>query len=70
MKTAGIINMQEQMVETSVWEKMGRISDLNSCKLCGKRKETVKHFLARSKILTVVYYRAPWRTFKPKLKKI
>ena len=50
-KMVGIFNMQEQMVETRVWKKMRGISDIYNYRLCGERKETVQHLLARCKKL-------------------
>lgn len=50
-KTAGIFNMQEQMVEMRAW-----ISDSDSCRLCGEKKETVQQILAGCKKLAVIEY--------------
>jgi hypothetical protein len=52
VKTASIINMQEQMVETRSW-KISRalIDPSEKCRLCGEYNETVHHLVAGCKVL-------------------
>ena len=37
-KTAAVLSMQEQMVETMAWKKMRGLSDNDQCRLCRKQK--------------------------------
>ena len=56
-KTAAIINMQEQMVETRAWKACrGLTNGESKCRLCGSFKETVSHLLAGCKILAGTEY--------------
>ena len=51
-KTAAIINVQEQMVETRCWKSLRGIEVATEmCRLCGSQKETVHHLLAGCKVL-------------------
>ena len=50
-KTASIISMLEQMVETKSWKFNRGLVENNKCRLCGEYKETVEHLLAGCKIL-------------------
>ena len=46
-KTAAIISMLEQMVETKAWKVTRRLSECNKCRLCA-----VEQLLAGCKVLT------------------
>ena len=50
-KTAAILTMLEQMVETRSWKVARGLSDNDKCRLCGEYKETVHHLLAGCKVL-------------------
>ena len=44
-KTAAIIELQEQMVETKVWKEIRGIGDgVSLCRLCGMFQKTVAHW--------------------------
>ena len=46
-KTAAILNLQEQMVETKSWKvSRGIVDGGDMCRLCGAFRETVHHLLA------------------------
>ena len=47
IKTAAIIQLMEQMVETKVWKVLRGIAEGDDkCRLCGKYRETVAHLLS------------------------
>ena len=51
-KTAAIVNLQEQMVETKAWKVSRGIADGGDmCRLCGSYRETVQHLLAGCQML-------------------
>ena len=51
-KTAVIINVQEQMIETKAWKVLRGISSEGPmCRLCGSYQETVHHIVAGYKML-------------------
>ena len=51
-KTAAIVNLQEQMVETKLWKVSKGIADgRDMCRLCGSFRETVHHLLAGCQML-------------------
>ena len=45
-KTAAVLSMFEQMVETMAWKKMRGLSENDRCRLCRKQNETEQHLLA------------------------
>ena len=56
-KTASIINLQEQMVETRKWKAIRslEVKDEN-CRLCGEYSETVEHVLAGCRVIAGTEY--------------
>ena len=51
-KTAAIVNLQEQMVETKSWKVSRGIADGGDmCRLCGSFRETIHHLLAGCQML-------------------
>ena len=56
-KTAGVMNMLEQMVETRAWKEMrGLDASDGKCRLCGKYTETVQHLLSGCEMLAGTEY--------------
>ena len=52
VKTAAIIQIMEQMVETRDWKRSRGIPvESNKCRVCGSYKENVQHILAGCKVL-------------------
>ena len=45
-KTAAIMTMLEQMVETRSWKEARGVTDYGSCKICTQHSETVEHLVA------------------------
>ena len=41
-KTASVMTMQEQMVETKSLKTSRRLAECSKCRLCGKQKEKVE----------------------------
>ena len=56
-KTASVLSMQEQMVETMSWKKMRGLSDTDRCRLYRKQKETVQHLAVCEKLASTEYVR-------------
>ena len=51
-KTAAIIEMLEQIVETRVWKALRRMEvESEICRLCADKRETVHYLLASCKVL-------------------
>ena len=50
-KTASVMTMLEQMVETKSWKASRRFAKCSKCRLCGQQRETVEHLLAGCKVL-------------------
>ena len=50
-KTSSIFGLQEQMIETRAREKIRRLAECDTCRLCGKHRETVHHLLSGCKKL-------------------
>ena len=56
-KTASIMQLMEQMVETKVWKGLrGILVGNDKCRLCGMYRETVQHILAGCTILAQQEY--------------
>ena len=56
-KTASIIQLMEQMVETKVWKVLRGINaGDDKCRLCGKYRETVQHLLSGCTVLAQQEY--------------
>lgn len=56
-KTAAIVNMQEQMIETRKWKGMRGLNvESVLCRLCGQYDETVQHLLAGCTVLAGTEY--------------
>ena len=45
-KTAAVMTMLEQMLETRAWKKVRGLIDDNSCRVCNQYPETVEHLVA------------------------
>ena len=45
-KTAAIMTMLEQMVETRSWKEARGLTDDGSCRICTQHSETVEHLVA------------------------
>ena len=50
-KTSRIFALQEQMVETRAWKKIGGLVECDKCRFCGEHRETVHHLLSGCKKL-------------------
>ena len=50
-KTASVMTMLEQMVETKSWKASRGLAKCSKCRLCGQQRETVEHLLAGCKVL-------------------
>ena len=50
-KTASVMNMLEQMVETKSWKVSRGLAECSKCRLCGQQRKTVKYLLAGCKVL-------------------
>ena len=50
-KTASVISMLEQMIETKSWKASRGLAECSKCRLCGQQRETVEHLLAGCKVL-------------------
>ena len=46
-KTAAIMTMLEQTVETRSWKETRGLADNGSCRICTQHSETVEHLIAR-----------------------
>ena len=46
VKTAAIMTMSEQMLETRSWKEARRLTDDDSCRICSQHSETVDHLVA------------------------
>ena len=57
-KTAVIMSMLEQMVETKACKVTRGLSECNKCRLCADQKERVGHLLAGCKVLANSEYLA------------
>ena len=50
-KTASVISMLEQMIETKSWKASRGLAECSKCRLFGQQRETVEHLLAGCKVL-------------------
>ena len=50
-KTASVMTMLEQMVETKSWKASRGLAEYSKCRLCGQQRETVELLLAGCKVL-------------------
>ena len=50
-KTASVMTMLEQMVETKSWKPSRGLAKCSKCRLCGQQRETVEHLLAGCNVL-------------------
>ena len=55
-KTAVIMSMLEQMVETKAWKVTRGLNESNKCRLCAEQREAVEHLLAGCKVLADSQY--------------
>ena len=44
-KTASVMTMLEQMVETKSWKAATGLAKCSECRLCGQQRETIEHLL-------------------------
>ena len=55
-KTASVMTMLEQMVETKSWKASRGLADCSKYRLCGQHRETVEYLLAGCKVLANTEY--------------
>ena len=50
-KTASVMTMLEEMIETKSWKASRGLTKCSKCRLCGPQRETIEHLLAGCKVL-------------------
>ena len=55
-KTASVMTILEQMIETKSWKASRGLAKCSKCRLCGQKRETVEHLLAGCKVLASSEY--------------